>query len=151
MEYCPSHDWDRYEADQEASNIGNWIREVSQAIALVDPYWDAAREAEQAFGNDHFVQWGPSRVIVPYDGDLRNDDRALVIRTLAKRGITFKVFPAPGDEGFLIYADIRRTGWQVVPEAASHDREWLEQYLQFCLSEEQYLESFLGEGCVDAK
>lgn len=141
MGYCPSQDWDRHCDQQEAAEMGRWLHEISTKIAQVNPYWNVDQQVALALATEEVIIWSNNinniRVVVPIcQRTLEPDETAIVIRTLAKHDIELKVFPAPGDEGFLIYADIGRASWHCVPHAADRDEQRLQRYLEFCQGDE---------------
>ena len=141
MSHCPSQDWDRYAADQEAGEFGKWAYEVSKKIAQVDPFWNAMEEALNAIADDEIVTWSNGiKVNVPYDDALEPDDVALIIRTLHAKGRKVKVFPF--DDAFAIRVEIPEASpeWRIVPNSENLcDTELeLNNYLEFCLSVQSF-------------
>lgn len=148
MRHCPSQDWDRYAADQEAGELHRWIAGVSKKIKSVYPAWDL--EAEQTDAADETgILWGSGlNVIVPYtDGE--NDDYALVIRTMSLKGVRFRVFPLPN--GWYIWQQVSAfPGWDCVGSVALEPRRFTSEvealrYLTFCCSSEPQFETELDE------
>lgn len=141
MSCCPSQDWDRYVRDEEATQVGQWLVSVSQKIAEVDLYWNAEEESLTAVGDDAEIRWGNGiEVVVPYDRDLTNDDSALVIRTLHKKGRKFKIFPTSVYSSRYIICVLIPSCSPECRRIYCYDfttREDAEAYLAFCCSDEE--------------